>query len=191
MIIPSVFPNPNSINTLQNRLTKNNSFFANFHQIVTNANNVIVQKSEGQIWVKYPNCFKIHIISPDESILISDGKTLWFYNPLVEQVIANSLKDITNNTPFLLITGNRTSDWRQYNIKQTNNHFLLLPKSNNSNYKKITITITIDGTIQSFSILEQSGLCHTYKFYQQQQSLMDVTIFNFKLPSGVMLDDQR
>ncbi len=25
---------------------------------------------------------------PDESILVSDGKTLWFYNPFVEQATA-------------------------------------------------------------------------------------------------------
>lgn len=39
--------------------------------------------------------FNWHMTQPDESILVSDGKTLWFYNPFVEQATATWLKDAT------------------------------------------------------------------------------------------------
>lgn len=38
--------------------------------------------------MKRPNLFNWHMTSPDESVLVSDGQTLWFYNPFVEQVTA-------------------------------------------------------------------------------------------------------
>ena len=65
----------------------------------------------------------------DESILVSDGKTLWFYNPFVEQATATWLKDATGNTPFMLIARNQSSDWQQYNIKQNGDDFVLTPKA--------------------------------------------------------------
>ena len=45
---------------------------------------------EGELWVKRPNLFNWHMTSPDESVLVSDGQTLWFYNPFVEQVTATA-----------------------------------------------------------------------------------------------------
>lgn len=56
------------------------------------------------------------------------GKTLWFFNPFVEQATATRLKDATGNTPFMLIARNRASDWQQYNIKQNGDDFVLTPK---------------------------------------------------------------
>ncbi len=44
----------------------------------------------GDLWVKRPNLFNWHMTQPDESVLVSDGKTLWFYNPFVEQATATS-----------------------------------------------------------------------------------------------------
>lgn len=40
--------------------------------------------------MKRPNLFNWHMTSPDESVLVSDGQTLWFYNPFVEQVTATA-----------------------------------------------------------------------------------------------------
>ena len=79
---------------------------------------------------------------PDETILVSDGKTLWFYNPFVEQATATWLKDATGNTPFMLIARNQSSDWQQYNIKQNGDDLVLTPKASNGNLKQFTMAVT-------------------------------------------------
>ncbi len=91
---------------------------------------------------------------PDESILVSDGKTLWFYNPFVEQATATWLKDATGNTPFMLIARNQSSDWQQYNIKQNGDDFVLTPKASNGNLKQFTINV--DVMAQSISLARWS-----------------------------------
>ena len=48
--------------------------------------------------------------APDESTLISDGKTLRFYNPFVEQVTATCLESATTNTPFMSIARNDSKE---------------------------------------------------------------------------------
>ena len=72
---------------LQSRPAKVNSFHASF----TNRDQRRRRRGatgEGELWVKRPNLFNWHMTSPDESVLVSDGQTLWFYNPFVEQVTA-------------------------------------------------------------------------------------------------------
>lgn len=80
---------------LKSRLDKVSSFHASFTQKVTDGSGAAVQEGQGDLWVKRPNLFNWHMTQPDESILVSDGKTLWFYNPFVEQATATWLKDAT------------------------------------------------------------------------------------------------
>ena len=99
----------------KSRLDKVSSFHSSFTQKVTDGSGNAVQDGQGDLWVKRPNLFNWHMTQPDESVLVSDGKTLWFYNPFVEQATATWLKDATSNTPFMLIARNQASDWQNYN----------------------------------------------------------------------------
>lgn len=176
---------------LQSRLNLINNFHANFIQRVTSADSDIVQEGKGELWVKRPNLFNWHMTLPDESILVSDGKTLWFYNPFVEQVTANWLKNATNNPLVMLITRNNVADWCQYDVKQQGDNFFLMPKSDNSNLRQFTIKVTADGTIEGFTAVEQDGQHSAYQLKNQKNGLVDTSKFHFTLPQGVTLDDQR
>ncbi len=60
---------------LKSRLDKVSSFHASFTQKVTDGSGNAVQEGQGDLWVKRPNLFNWHMTQPDESILVSDGKT--------------------------------------------------------------------------------------------------------------------
>jgi len=158
---------------------------------VTDGSGNAVQEGQGDLWVKRPNLFNWHMTQPDESILVSDGKTLWFYNPFVEQATATLLKDATSNTPFMLIARNQTSDWQQYNIKQNGDDFVLTPKGNNGNLKQFTINVSSNGTINQFSAVEQDEQRSSYQLKSQQNGAIDASKFTFTPPQGVTVDDQR
>jgi len=141
--------------------------------------------------VKRPNLFNWHMTTPDESILVSDGKTLWFYNPFVEQVTATWLKNATGNTPFMLITRNDSSDWAKYNVKQKGDDFELTPKAATGNLKQFAINVTPSGTIKSFTAVEQDGQKSAYTLKGEQNASVDDAKFKFTPPQGVTVDDQR
>ncbi len=189
--IASVSAYADAAKDLQSRLNKVNSFHASFSQKVTSADGAAVQEGEGELWLKRPNLFNWKTISPDESVLVSDGKTLWFYNPFVEQVTATWLKDATGNTPFILITRNDASDWNKYVVQQKGDDFELTPKSANGNLKQFAISVTPGGTIKTFTATEQDGQRSTYVLKNQQNSAADSTKFTFTPPKGVTVDDQR
>ncbi len=176
---------------LKSRLDKVNSFHASFTQKVTDAGGAAVQEGQGDLWVKRPNLFNWHMTQPDESVLVSDGKTLWFYNPFVEQATATWLKDATSNTPFMLIARNQTSDWQQYNINQAGDSFELTPKSGGGNLRQFTINVSSNGTINQFSAIEQDGQQSSYTLKTQQNGTVDAAKFKFTPPQGVTVDDQR
>lgn len=176
---------------LQARLNKVNSFHASFTQTVTDASGANVQQGQGELWVKRPSLFNWHMTAPDESTIVSDGKTLWFYNPFVEQVSATWLKDAAGNTPFMLIARNQRSDWQNYNVKQQGNQFSLTPKSSGGNLKQFSINVSPEGTINQFSAIEQDGQHSNYQLKSQKNGAIDAAKFQFTPPKGVTVDDQR
>lgn len=181
----------NASEDLQSRLSKINSFHTNFSQKVTSAEGDLIQQGDGELWVQRPNLFNWNMKSPDESVLISDGKDLWFYNPFVEQVTVTSLKDATTDTPFMLITRNNPQDWKQYSVIQQGNNFDLKPNKANGTLKRFSITVTENGTIEKFSAVEQDGQTSAYQLSNLQSGVIDKKQFVLSMPKGVTLDDQR
>ena len=151
---------------LQQRPDKVSSFHASFSQKVTDGSGSNVQEGEGELWVKRPNLFNWHMTAPDESVIVSDGKTLWFYNPLLSRS-APRLNSATSNTPFMLIARNQRSDWQQYNVKQQGDTFELTPKTSAGNLKQFMINVSGNGTINQFSAVEQDGQRSSYTLKSQ------------------------
>ena len=176
---------------LQQRLDKVSSFHARFSQKVTDSSGANVQEGEGELWVKRPNLFNWHMTAPDESVIVSDGKTLWFYNPFVEQVSATWLNSATSNTPFMLIARNQRSDWKQYHVKQQGDNFELTPKTEAGNLKQFMINVSGNGTINQFSAIEQDGQRSSYVLKSQSNGAVSADKFTFTPPKGVTVDDQR
>lgn len=176
---------------LQNRLQKVNSFAADFTQNVSSATGDQVQQGTGRIQIKRPNLFRMDNQSPQETKIISDGKTLWFYDPFVDQVTANWVEDAVNNTPFVLLTSNEKSYWQQYTVEQKSDTFVLKPKAKNSNIKQFDVRIGADGVLKGFSTIEKDGQSNLYILRNITNNPLANDLFKFSVPKGAEFDDQR
>lgn len=176
---------------LQNRLQKVNSFAADFTQNVSSATGDQVQQGTGRIQIKRPNLFRMDNQSPQETKIISDGKTLWFYDPFVDQVTANWVEDAVNNTPFVLLTSNEKSHWQQYTVEQKSDTFVLKPKAKNSNIKQFDVRIGADGVLKGFSTIEKDGQSNLYILRNITNNPLANDLFKFSVPKGAEFDDQR
>ncbi len=164
---------------------------ADFAQTVMSANGKNVQQGNGKLQIKRPNLFRMDTKSPQETQIIADGQTLWFYDPFVEQVTANWVKDAVNNTPFVLLTSNDKSHWAQYSVEQKSDTFVLTPKAKNSNIKQFDIRIDESGVLKGFSTIEKDGQSNQYVLRNISNQNLDSALFKFSVPKGVELDDQR
>jgi len=138
-----------------------------------------------------PHLFRMDIKTPQETRIISDGKTLWFYDPFVQQVTAQWVKDAVNNTPFVLLTSNDKSHWEQYSVMQQVDTFVLKPKSSKSNIKQFDIRVDANGVLRNFSTTEKDGQTNLYVLRNITNQTLSDSLFQFKPEKGVEVDDQR
>ncbi|WP_439256845.1 outer membrane lipoprotein chaperone LolA [Lonepinella sp. BR2271] len=176
---------------LQSRLQKVQMFSAEFNQNVSSANGKQVQQGSGKLQIKRPNLFRMDTQAPQESQIISDGKTLWFYDPFVEQVTANWVTEAVNNTPFVLLTSNDNSHWQQYTVVQNADTFVLKPKAKNSNIKQFDVRIDGNGILKGFSTIEKDGQSNLYILRNIRNDNIADMVFQFSVPKGAEFDDQR
>lgn len=180
-----------AVDELQQRLELVSSYKANFEQTVTTVAGKVVQNGSGTFKVKRPNLFRLDTTTPQETQIIADGKTLWYYDPFVQQVTAKKVDDAIDNTPFILLTSNDPKQWQQYEVTQQGDNFILTPKSKNSAIKQFQLRIDDKGLLRHFSTVEQDGQSNLYQLRNMNNLPIDSKEFSFSVPKGVELDDQR
>ena len=186
-------------------LSNINYFSANFTQKIFDESGEELQQGSGVLSVSKPNLVNWETQSPSESLIVSDGENLWFYDPFVEQVSVYSLENAIANTPILLITNNDPKLWQDYHVnKLTDTRYLIEAIDDNARVKSLELTFdssTINSAenvhLAGFSILDATGQLSV--IYLSEQSLQPSAannetqreLFKFTVPEGVYLDDQR
>ncbi|QIW16041.1 outer-membrane lipoprotein carrier protein LolA [Pasteurellaceae bacterium RH1A] len=187
----ALWANPQAVAELQKRLDQAVQYGADFDQTVRSAKGKEVQKGQGKFYVKRPNLFRMETKSPQENLIVSDGSTLWFYDPFVSQATANWVKDAVSDTPFVLLTSNDKRHWEQYTVTQNMDNFVLKPKSKKSAIKQFDVRIDANGLLKGFSTIERDGQSNLYVLRNVSTANVNDSLFKFNLPKGAELDDQR
>lgn len=185
----SVFAAPKD--ELNQRLQQTEGFSAEFTQQVTSPDGDVVMEGEGNVEISRPSLFRWTTTMPDENVLVSDGKTLWYYSPFIEQVSIYWQEQATEQTPFVLLTRNRASDWDNYKVSQQGDVFTLVPTAEDSNQGQFKLEIDKKGAVKGFSVIEQDGQKSAFLFNSLDLSKPKADRFTFTIPQGVEVDDQR
>ncbi|MDP5253666.1 MULTISPECIES: outer membrane lipoprotein chaperone LolA [unclassified Vibrio] len=189
LVSTSALANPQQ--ELSKRLSSTEGFSAHFDQQVISPEGDVIMQGEGEVDVARPSLFRWHTQSPDETVLVSNGKTLWYYSPFVEQVTLYNPDQATAQTPFILLTRNQDSDWQQYQVSQKQDTFTLVSKEKSQSGSQYQITISAKGLVDQFKVIEQDGQTSTFDFSQFNNGYQDTSRYNFNVPKGVDIDDQR
>lgn len=176
---------------LINKLDLFQGFSSKFKQSVVDVQGNILQETTGKLIVKRPNLIYWETEQPDETLVISDGSTLWFYNPFVEQVSAFSVVNSVANTPILLLSDTRLETWQEYRVnKISNNSYSIISLNSEAQVKSLDLVFA-DDKIRAFSIVDATGQVSKFNLSNVDTRIPDNQIFKFTLPEGVDLDDQR
>ncbi|MCW8335657.1 outer membrane lipoprotein chaperone LolA [Vibrio paucivorans] len=176
---------------LSSRLALNEGFSADFSQKVVSPDGETVMEGEGTVEIARPSLFRWTTSLPDENVLVSDGKTLWYYSPFIEQVSIFWQEQATEQTPFVLLTRNRASDWDNYKVSQQGDRFTLIPTAVDSNQGQFQIDINEKGVVNGFNVIEQDGQRGLFTFQNVKVGKPNDDRFTFIIPDGVEVDDQR
>jgi outer membrane lipoprotein carrier protein len=180
--------------TLIKKLASLEYFTADFKQQVLDAEGNELQNALGTLAVKKPNLVHWNTAEPDKTLIVSDGVTLWFFDPFVEQVSAYLLEKALLNTPILLLTSSDPTLWQHYSVSSTDeNNYLIHAIDNNAQVKTLELRFKENShKLDSFTILDATGQLSIFKLSQfDDKHSPDSALFIYEIPEGVQLDDQR
>ena len=153
-----------------------------------NAQQQILQKSNGYVMLKRPGQFRWETKKPMHQVIITNGKKLWVYDFDLKQATEQSVEHDQMN-PAKFLSGNVHDMLEQFNVVMIPHHgilvFQLTPKKLNQSFRTIGIAFRYEKLI-SMQIQENSEQSTRFDFFDSKLNphLPD-SLFEFTAPAGV------
>ncbi len=178
---------------LMSKLKGIEQFSALFQQTIVDNQGNVLQQGGGDISVKRPNLVRWNTTEPDESLIVSDGESIFLFDPFIEQVTAYKLDGAIANTPILLITSDSSSLWEQYSVsKISDSNYVIHANDKESRIKTLEILFNQQSQLKGFTFLDATGQLSKVVLEKVDfSSTIAPSLFKFIMPEGVHLDDQR
>lgn len=81
-----------------------------FTQVVTSVDGLKKKSSSGTFEFQRPAKFRFSYSKPFEQLIVSDGNTVWIYDPDLQQASARAVEQALKGTPAAILAG---GDWEQ------------------------------------------------------------------------------
>ncbi|WP_151765477.1 outer membrane lipoprotein chaperone LolA [Acinetobacter soli] len=190
---------------LVKQLTGIQSLSANFEQTTKVTNSKAPQKKgltaqhmnqtfKGVMKVARPGKFFWETSTPSKQTIVTTGKTVWIYDPDLQQAIRQSLDEQVANTPALLLSGNTSQIMQSYRVTQPDHsktYYTLYPKDSEGAFQSLTISFGANKA-PSLMILQDSLGQTTYVRFNNVKlnAAIPASTFNFTPPKGTDIIDQ-
>lgn len=89
---------------LQAFLSDVTSLSARFEQLQLDEDGAELGSSSGRLWIQRPDRFRWAYSQPYEQLILSDGESIWLYDPDLEQVTRRSAGAALDGTPAALLS---------------------------------------------------------------------------------------
>lgn len=176
---------------LMQQLAQVKSFSANYRQRVYDIQQQLLQEGEGTLALKQHARFRFESQTPEPSLLVSDGSTLWFYNELLEQVSIYNAESEVGQTPFALLTSDDKTLWQQYQVTKQAQSFFIHPLSADNPVQQLMLTFS-DNKLIEMQVIDINQQQSVYLFTDiKLNSRLADSLFGFKIASHLDVDDQR
>ena len=177
---------------LMSKLSDIDYINAKFSQVVVNEEGEILQEGYGTLAISKPNLVNWHTTEPEETLIISDGTSLWFYDPFIDQVSLYSFNRSIVNTPVLLLTSEDPSLWNNYQVsKGQNNSYVIHSLDSNSQVQSLELSFD-NQQLSKLSLVDSTGqVSHISLIDIDFITEPKVSLFEFTVLEGITVDDQR
>ncbi|HUV71337.1 MAG TPA: outer membrane lipoprotein chaperone LolA [Terracidiphilus sp.] len=152
-----------------------------------------VKRTEsGTLLLLKPGRMKWDYSSPSGKLFLLDGKYAWFYtrgDPQVQRIPAKQLDDLRSPLRFLLGHTQLEKEMDSLTLAPAPNSCFTLtgqPKGQEQRIKRLTLTVTANGTINAIEIEETNGALTQFTFTNEQTNVpVPADTFRFTPPPGV------
>ena len=182
------------LNEIQNRYEKTSDFEASFIQEYIGKTMKQANRGEGKVYFKKRGMMRWDYTVPNQKLL-SDGHTLWYYQPEEKQVLVSDIsKYLKEKTPlaFLAGEGNLSRDFDLLNLnespsqKEDNYVIELVPKERFATLSKLILTVDKKNyTVLQTDVLDGLGNVTRTRFIDIKINVgLSNSFFHFAIPPG-------
>ena len=152
------------------------------------------QTFTGLMKVERPGKFYWQTTSPAKQTIITSGKTVWIYDPDLQQVVKQTLDDQVANTPALLLSGNAQQIMQAYRVTQPDSrktYYTLYPKNKDGAFESLTISFGAKSAPTLMILQDSLGQTTHVRFSGTQlNTQIPASTFNFTVPKGADVIEQ-
>lgn len=165
---------------------------AEFEQTVTNRFGDVLQAATGRMHLKRPMRLRWELDEPYPQLVVTNGETLWVYDPDLEQVTVQPLAEALSGSPAVFLTGTVADLRRNFTVVATEapeaggSRFELTPVDPNAVYGELALTFAADGSLSGIDIADHLEQLTRVAFTTRDLSpMLESTLFEFTIPTGV------
>lgn len=152
MLMTAVSQAADSGDRLSALLEGMNAYSANFEQTTHDAQGTVKQRGKGQFILEQPGRFRWVVKEPFPQTIVSDGESVWVYDPDLEQVSIDYLDERAAKTPAVLLSGSSEEIRKHYRISNSRDTlkemFILNPKDEGSLFTMLVLNFVDDQLVE-------------------------------------------
>lgn len=152
------------------------------------------QTFKGTMSVARPGKFYWETTSPAKQTIVTTGRTVWIYDPDLQQAVRQNLDEQVANTPALLLSGNTNQIMQAYRITQPDagkTYYTLYPKQKDGAFQSLTISFGVNKAPSLMILQDSLGQTTTVRFNDVKVNpSIPESKFNFVPPKGTDIIDQ-
>ncbi len=184
-----------ALEDLESLLDDIDTLSAEVLQLIVESDGGVLEESLIQMHLKRPNGFYWETLHPFPELVVTDGSTLWNYQPDLEQVVLEDWDSSRSELAARLLSGETESLQEKYSIQtqpsenDTYIAFDLVPFAADSVYELITISFS-ESKLDTIRIVNKNGQRTVWEFQQvEQNEPLSDSQFGFDIPDGIEVID--
>ena len=162
---------------------------AQFEQRVIGTDGVTGDNSSGEVWLRRPGLFRWEYGGDFPEVVVADGKNIWIYDEVLEQVTVKDQTQVAMNSPLVLLTDLGQLD-EQFEVREAgaSDQWQLLElrsRSAESDFERVLLGLR-DGGLELMIMEDAFGMRTELRFRDVQRNrVLDDSLFHFDPPVGV------
>jgi outer membrane lipoprotein carrier protein len=186
-----------AITALEALLGQTQTLSAEVDQLLIDQDGRELQETRALLLMEKPSHFRWAITEPYEELTVTDGQTLWHYEPDLDQVTIETFDDNeVDRVPAMLLNGDADSIRESYDVSSTNMggelvRFVLIPLNPTRLFERLSLTFK-GPVLEEMQFEDSLGQQTSLSFREVTRNMpLEPTQFGFTPPDGIDVIDNR
>ena len=163
------------------------SLKAEFSQTIVDMQGEELQSASGELLLQKPQKLRWSVLSPDESLLIADGASVYNIDPFLEQVTILDQAPLTRSNPLMLLISDDQAQWNKVAVSQQLTSDV---KIENQDLAYNIVSLDANSPIEKLVLhFSPQGVLNSLVSYDRQQQRNTLQFSEVLLNSGVLDQD--